>query len=119
MMFPFVAQYAFNTSCVAPAASVLLSPFQANNTDINDVPDDVQNAVLNLLTSNETLSFASAAWFLKNSGLCGDDIIQGLRSGSEAGWEAYITQCISTTVTDDRKTGYLTALNVLTTVSSN
>lgn len=85
-MFPFVAQYALNTTSTQAQAQELLAPFTANNTDLNDVPDDTKNEVLGLMLADETLSFASAGWFLKNSGLCGDDIIQGLRAGTEAGW---------------------------------
>ena len=86
MMFPFVAQYALNTTSTKAPAAFLLAPYTANNTDINDVPDDIKNAVLGLMVADETLSFASAAWFLKNSGLCGDDIVEGLRAATEEGW---------------------------------
>ncbi|KAL9022145.1 MAG: hypothetical protein Q9185_000659 [Variospora sp. 1 TL-2023] len=61
-------------------------------------------AVLALLTANGAYDFGSAAWFLKTQ--CSDTIRGGLKSGSLAGWQAYITQCVQTTVTPDRQAGW-------------
>ncbi|KAI4121063.1 MAG: hypothetical protein LQ341_007462 [Variospora aurantia] len=61
-------------------------------------------AVLALLTANGAYDFGSAAWFLKTQ--CSDTIRGGLKSGSLAGWQAYITQCVQTNVTPDRQAGW-------------
>jgi len=55
--------------------------------------------VLNLLRP-EAYCFGSAAWFIKTQ--CSDEVRSGLQSGTESGWEAYITSCVGTTVTSDR-----------------
>ncbi|KAL9009488.1 MAG: hypothetical protein Q9173_005488 [Seirophora scorigena] len=68
-------------------------------------------AVLALLTANGTYDFGSAAWFLKTQ--CSDTVRAGLKSGSLAGWQAYITECIQTTVTPDRQTGWEKAAKTL------
>ncbi|KAF1346970.1 hypothetical protein BDV97DRAFT_358250 [Delphinella strobiligena] len=56
-------------------------------------------AVLGLVSGN-VLSFGSAAWFLKTQ--CDASIEDGLAQATEAGWEAYLTTCVGTTVTADR-----------------
>jgi hypothetical protein len=50
--------------------------------------------VLNILRPDE-YAFGSAAWFIKTQ--CSADIQKGLQSGTQAGWEAYITDCVGTT----------------------
>lgn len=57
--------------------------------------------VLNLLLSNDDYDFGSAAWFLTT--LCNDEIRGELRKGTDSGWEKYITECVGTTVTPERK----------------
>ncbi|GAD91473.1 hypothetical protein ANI_1_1122134 [Paecilomyces variotii No. 5] len=57
--------------------------------------------LLDLLTANEDYDFGSGAWFLTTQ--CSDTVRQQLQTGSESGWQAYISQCVGTTVTDDRK----------------
>lgn len=56
-------------------------------------------AVLGLVSGNES-SFGSAAWFLRTQ--CDVSIEDGLAEATEAGWEAYLTTCVGTTVTADR-----------------
>ena len=79
----------------SPAASTLSS--------------DTQNAIRQLVLADQ-YDFASAAWFLTTQcGSTGAGAGQDIRAGlqtippSEAAWEAYITSCVGTTVTDARK----------------
>lgn len=69
------------------------------------------SAVLDLLLSDETYDFGSAAWFLTSQ--CTPAVRAALQSGSEAGWEGYITSCVGTTVTDDRKAYWTRAVQAL------
>jgi hypothetical protein len=71
---------------------------------------------LNLLLSSETYNFGSAAWFLTSQ--CSSDVRTDLQSGSESGWESYISSCIGTTVTDDRKAYWTRAMQALGVTSS-
>ena len=79
MTFPFVLQYARE---VAPNAqgSVVDQISSPDNVSVND-----QDEALTLVLP-DNLSFASAAWFLKQSGQCGQDIINGLAQGTMSGW---------------------------------
>ncbi|KAH8689614.1 hypothetical protein BGW36DRAFT_401942 [Talaromyces proteolyticus] len=74
------------------------------------VSDDVA-ANLDLLLSNERWDFGSAAWFLVSQ--CTEDQRRDLQSGSEQGWEAYISGCVGTTVTDARREYWTRAIEVL------
>lgn len=78
----------------------------ANMTDSGISMQQVQEAeeegsveVLALVNGNRW-SFASAAWFLTTQ--CNEEISQGLATSKEEGWETYLTECVGTTVTDDR-----------------
>ena len=62
------------------------------------------NAVLKLLTANPDYDFGSAAWYYSTQ--CSPDVKKGLQSGSADGWNAYITDCVQTTVDDKRKDYY-------------
>jgi hypothetical protein len=53
-----------------------------------------------VLVNGDRWSFASAAWFLGTQ--CTQDISQGLAASTEEGWKSYLTDCVCTTVTDDR-----------------
>jgi len=59
-------------------------------------------ALLDLINTHEW-SFASAAWFVSTQ--C-DGQIQALGDGSQASFEAYLTGCVGTTVTEDRIVGW-------------
>lgn len=61
--------------------------------------DPVQ--VLRLLTSNDDYDFGSGSWFLATQ--CPDSVRSGLKTGSQEGWEAYISSCVGTTATPDRQ----------------
>lgn len=52
------------------------------------------------LVNTDEWSFGSAAWFLATQ--CDGSIRQGLREGSEAGWESYLSSCVGTTATEER-----------------
>ena len=80
-----------------PAIQGALSPV------MND-PVEVLNEVL----TNDVYDFASAAWFLQTQ--CSKDIEAGLQTGGLAGWQNYITSCVSTTATSDRQEYYERAL---------
>lgn len=56
-------------------------------------------AVLDLVNTDEW-GFGSAAWFLSTQ--CDQSVQQGLNAGTEEGWEAYLSQCVGTTATEDR-----------------
>ena len=60
-------------------------------------------ALLNLINTDQW-SFASAAWFISTQ--CGASQIQALGDGSQASFEAYLTGCVGTTVTEDRIAGW-------------
>ena len=61
--------------------------------------DPVQ--VLKLLTSSDEYDFGSGSWFLSTQ--CPDSVRSGLQTGSQQGWEAYITSCVQTSVTPERQ----------------
>lgn len=66
----------------------------------------VANEPANLLEliNTDKWSFASAAWFLSTQ--CEASVAQTLGDGSQGSFEAYLTQCVGTTVTDDRVAGW-------------
>jgi len=66
-----------------------------------------QNAIRALVLP-DTYAWASAAWFLTTQ--CSSTIRQSLQAGGSAGWQAYISQCVGTTVTAER-TAFWTAAN--------
>jgi hypothetical protein len=66
---------------------------------------------LDLLLSDEVYDFGSAAWFLTSQ--CSSDVRTQLQSGSEGGWESYISSCVGTTVTDARKAYWTRAVQAL------
>jgi len=56
-------------------------------------------AVLDLVNTDEW-SFGSAAWFLATQ--CDASIRQELAAGTQAGWEAYLTECVHADENDKR-----------------
>ncbi|KAI4161478.1 MAG: hypothetical protein LQ342_004881 [Letrouitia transgressa] len=72
---------------------------------------DDKNAVRALLLANEEYDFGSAAWFLTTQ--CTQPIQNGLKSGSLEGWKAYITDCVGTTVTEERQEYFDRAVKAL------
>jgi hypothetical protein len=91
------------------------SSIQALSEQYNSVSGNV-SAVLDLLLSDEDYDFGSAAWFLTSQ--CTSDVRSALQSGSESGWQSYLTQCVGTTVTDERKAYWTRAIQALGVKSS-
>lgn len=60
-------------------------------------------AVLKLVNTDRW-SFASAAWFIDTQ--CNDTVKQGLDAGTQEGFSNYITECVGTTLTEDRTAGW-------------
>ena len=56
-------------------------------------------AVLKLVNTDEW-SFGSAAWFLATQ--CDAGVREGLRQGTEEGWEAYLVGCVGTSASEER-----------------
>ncbi|KAK4507733.1 hypothetical protein PRZ48_001468 [Zasmidium cellare] len=56
------------------------------------------------LVNTDRLGFASAAWFLRTQ--CTPAIEEGLAAATEDGYNAYLTECIGTTSTEDRIEGW-------------
>ncbi|KAK3713453.1 hypothetical protein LTR37_008411 [Vermiconidia calcicola] len=56
-------------------------------------------AVLGLVNGDEW-GLGSAAWFWSTQ--CDPTVKQGLREGTQEGWEAYLSQCVGTTATEER-----------------
>lgn len=68
-------------------------------------------ALLDLLRENETYDFGSGAWFLTSQ--CSKDVRTALQGGSEEGWTQYISSCVGTSVTDERKQYWEKAVKAL------
>lgn len=68
-------------------------------------------AVLALLTANGAYDFGSAAWFLSTQ--CSASVRAGLKTGSLAGWQSYIQDCVGTTPTPDRQAYYESAAKAM------
>ncbi|CAI7582650.1 unnamed protein product [Penicillium pancosmium] len=67
--------------------------------------------LLDLLRDNETYDFGSGAWFLTTQ--CSKDVRSALQDGSETGWQQYISSCVGTSVTDERKQYWERAVKAL------
>ncbi|CAG8096496.1 unnamed protein product [Penicillium salamii] len=64
---------------------------------VENIPADL----LDLLRENKTYDFGSGAWFLTTQ--CSKEVRSALQDGSEKGWKNYITECLETNVTHERK----------------
>ena len=107
-MAAYNLMYAESIPELAPKVEIV-----TNGRAVDALSDDQQNQVRALLISNETYDFGSGAWFL--SQICSDSIRQQLQLGSEAGWEAYLSDsgCVGTTVTQDRTAYWRRAMQIL------
>ena len=92
----------------AKYAAYLHSTGKIKDSDYEAAKDPV--AVLNLLEPDE-FSFASAAWFLDTQ--CSADTRTQLSAGTQEGYESYLTNCVGTTATQDRITGWQAAMKVV------
>lgn len=72
--------------------------------------------LLDLLRGDETYDFGSGAWFLTTQ--CSSDVRSALQGGDESGWKKYISECVGTTVTDERKEYWQRAIKTLGVASN-
>lgn len=77
---------------------------------LGPVQGDVDK-VLDLLLTEDAWDFGSASWFLTTQ--CTPEVRSALQQGTQEGWEQYITQCVGTTVSDERKVYWDKAMEVL------
>lgn len=91
------------------------SKYASSISELSDslasVPAGDVSAVLNVLLSDEKYDFGSAAWFLTTQ--CGQSVRAELQTGSLSGWQEYISGCVGTSVTDDRKAYWTRAVEAL------
>ncbi|KAH7369018.1 hypothetical protein B0T11DRAFT_69498 [Plectosphaerella cucumerina] len=95
-MFDFNFQYALDTPALKSQAIAIAG---GESVDADSISDDKKNEILALVMADE-YTFASAAWFLTTK--CPATIKQGLATGGDAGYEAYLTSCIGTTAAPER-----------------
>ncbi|CAI7647808.1 unnamed protein product [Penicillium viridicatum] len=72
--------------------------------DLKDKLAAVSNSpadLLDLLRNDSVTDFGSGAWFLTSQ--CSKEVRSALSDGSETGWQTFITDCVGTSVTDERK----------------
>ncbi|KAJ5248977.1 hypothetical protein N7468_000428 [Penicillium chermesinum] len=86
------------------------SSIPALSSKIAQVANDPA-ALLDLLRDNETYDFGSGAWFLTTQ--CSANVRSALQTGSESGWQQYISDCVGTSVTDERKAYWEKAVDAL------
>ena len=83
----FNLKYASSIPALSPALTALS-------------PGDL-TGVRKLLVSNDVYDFGSAAWFLSTQ--CSPEIRSGLQSGTTAGYQAYVSDCIHVPASGDRQ----------------
>ncbi|KAJ5415145.1 hypothetical protein N7465_003840 [Penicillium sp. CMV-2018d] len=72
--------------------------------DLKDKLPAVSNSpadLLDLLRNDGATDFGSGAWFLTTQ--CSKEVRSALADGSETGWQRFISDCVGTSVTDERK----------------
>lgn len=67
--------------------------------------------LLDLLRDNHGYDFGSGAWFLTTQ--CSKEVRTALQAGDEEGWQRYISDCVGTSVTDERKEYWQRAIKAL------
>ncbi|KAJ5613104.1 hypothetical protein N7510_006298 [Penicillium lagena] len=72
--------------------------------------------LLDLLRDNHSYDFGSGAWFLTTQ--CSKEVRTALQTGGEEGWQRYISDCVGTSVTDERKEYWQRAIKALGVKSS-
>lgn len=89
-MFDFILPYALQYNRTAVHA---IRPDLTAQSTAADVPDDAEKNAIRATVLSDTLSFASAAWFLRTK--CGPEIATGLKSGTAEAFNAYMgSSCI-------------------------
>ncbi|KAJ6178027.1 hypothetical protein N7519_008488 [Penicillium mononematosum] len=72
--------------------------------ELKDKLPSVSNSpeeLLDLLRSDSATDFGSGAWFLTTQ--CSKDVRTALADGSETGWQRFISDCVGTSVTEERR----------------
>ncbi|KXG51236.1 uncharacterized protein PGRI_068080 [Penicillium griseofulvum] len=72
--------------------------------ELKDKLPSVSNSpaeLLDLLRNDPVTDFGSGAWFLTTQ--CSKEVRAALADGSEMGWQRFISDCVGTSVTDERK----------------
>jgi len=111
MMFPYVYLFTQATSSLqAPAYAIVQDPTTAT--------PDQENQILDLAIQSDNLSFSTGAWFYTTQ--CSQSVKEGLQAITDptdlyqmVAWANYTTQCVGTTVTDDRIAAFTTAFAAL------
>ncbi|KAJ4490915.1 hypothetical protein J3R30DRAFT_155590 [Lentinula aciculospora] len=131
MEFPSVYEYALSIPFLTNQTLALI-PHLKHNTSVsyaslsslsNSLSTQTKN-VIRAVVLGDGLSFASAMWFYTQSGasqlgqagpgcLNIPGMVQGLQAQTQAGWQNYISNCVGTTVTDERRASYLRTLKIL------
>lgn len=79
------------------------------SAQVTSAGEDV-GAVLSLVQPDE-YSFAAAAWYYATQ--CGEQVKDMVRSGSQAGWTAFVQECVVTSVNGDREAYWVRASQAL------
>ncbi|CAG8329104.1 unnamed protein product [Penicillium nalgiovense] len=72
--------------------------------ELKDKLPSVSNSpaeLLDLLRSDSATDFGSGAWFLTTQ--CSKNVRTALADGSETGWQRFISDCVRTSVTEERR----------------
>ncbi|CAG7996557.1 unnamed protein product [Penicillium nalgiovense] len=72
--------------------------------ELKDKLPSVSNSpaeLLDLLRSDSATDFGSGAWFLTTQ--CSKNVRTALADGSETGWQRFISDCVGTSVTEERR----------------
>jgi hypothetical protein len=83
------------------------SSFPSLEDKLSNSPADL----LDLLRNDGAMDFGSGAWFLTTQ--CSKEVRNALADGSESGWKRYISDCVGTSVTDERKAYWSRAVKAL------
>ena len=88
--------YAKSIPALAPSIAALTGGSAIGALSVSQL-----NQVRALLTGNDYYDFGSAAWFLTTQ--CSAAVRAGVQTGTLAGWQTYVTDCIGTSATSDRQ----------------
>ena len=102
----FNLQYAQAIPALSSSLAAIPIPSSAGELTV-----DQENSVRELLISNDSYDFGSAAWFLTSQ--CPQSVRSGLQSGSLAGWQDYVSVCIGTVLVPERETYWHKACQTL------
>ncbi|RKP37166.1 hypothetical protein BJ085DRAFT_17209 [Dimargaris cristalligena] len=108
MMFPHIKEY-------VQSIPELAAPYAALTEGVTDLDTnkEVMNKVLALVTVDK-YNVGAACWYLAKSAGCGAKTLKVLEATTEEAYRTYLTECINTTVTDDRISGWKRTMAGLT-----